>query len=295
MKAAKFFLTAILSLLVTAVIISGGCMMDTNNANGMDGYVPYEGLKLPNEMQRYLINFKDPDIFAHRITEPGSFQAPAGRERGMYDDDPKGFNDKFFYIQALYRKGLDRMLVEELGLYKYDKEIGAQSVHFAPEDITGWFEKLPRRYFWPSFSMMNLDYIFLRNNMHVERLEGEDLLVFEEAYEAQATEVSGEMWEVIERTWKQVIEVYPGEEDREAWYSGPFPSDDDPPSNALVLLVWFGSSFAPDEIGEDGLELDEPFNEYASGRQKVIDKIIPRMEKEISKKTSLPVKIYTYA
>jgi len=87
--------------------------MDINNS----AYVPYEGLKLPNERQRELTNQQVHwQGWGEPITAPGTYNGPDAAERGMKDEDDY-YNDKFFYIQALYRKSLDRMLVEEFGLY----------------------------------------------------------------------------------------------------------------------------------------------------------------------------------
>ena len=266
--------------------------MDINNST----YVPYEGLKLPNERQRELTNQQVHwQGWGEPITAPGYYYGPAAAERGMADED-RLYNDKFFYIQALYRKGLDRMLVEKFGLYGYDKEIGRQSDRFAPEDIEAAFNEVPELYYWPIFSMMNLDYIYLRNSVHVERLEGEDLKVFEEAYAARSTEVSDDMREVIERTWKYFINV-----DREGgneivWYQrGGGPSPDDPTSDTLMLEINIGDNFTEEDEDENGFILEEFFEEYRAGAKKVREEIAPRMEKEISRKAGIPVKIRVIA
>jgi hypothetical protein len=273
-----------LLLLLTGLMIAGGCEMNTNEA---DSYVPYEGLKLPTPMQQYIAN--DP-TFGGSFT-PGYFSWPEASAKGLYDEGT-GLNVKYFYMQALYRKGLDAMLVEELDLDRYDREIGAQSTHFVPVDIMKEFNSDPESYFWSSLSMMNLDHIFLRNSVHVERLEGDDLQIFEDAYAERATEVSEEMREVIERTWKRIINTEAdGSNEIYVYYSG-IPRDDDPTSDTLVLQVWVGDYFAEDEIGEDGLELDEPFAEYKAGYNRARNKILPKMEKDFSKKIDLPVKIY---
>jgi len=266
--------------------------MDINNS----AYVPYEGLKLPNERQMEMTNQQVHwQGWGEPITAPGYYNGPDAAERGMKDEDDY-YNDKFFYIQALYRKGLDRMLVEKFGLYGYDKEIGRQSDRFAPEDIEAAFSEVPELYYWPIFSMMNLDYIYLRNSVHVERLEGEDLRVFEEAYEARATEVSDEMREVIERTWKYFINV-----DREGgneivWYQrGGGPSPDDPTSDTLMLEIRIWNNYTEADKDEQGFSLDEPRAEHNAGAKKVREEIVPRMEKEISQKAGIPVKIQVFA
>ena len=258
--------------------------------NNTSAYMPYEGLKLPNEVQRNLtneqVNWRD---WGEPITAPGFYYGPAAAERGMADED-RQYNDKFFYIQALYRKGLDRMLVEELGLFDYDREIGEQSDRFAQQDIEAYFKDGPRIFFWPTFSMMNLDYIYLRNSVHVERLEGGDLRLFEEAYEARSTEVSEEMREVVERTWKFFINVdREGGSDRVQYGRWGLSSD------TLVLEIRIGHNYTDDEKDEEGLVLDELYEEYRSGTKKVRDEIAPRMEKEVAQKAGIPVKIWVNA
>jgi len=143
--------------------------------------------------------------------------------------------------------------------------------------------------------MMNLDYIYLRNSVHVERLDGEDLRIFEEAYEAQTTEVSDEMREVVERTWKFFINV-----DREGgnelvWYQRSGPSPDDPTSDTLMLEIRIWDNFTEEDKDEEGFILDEPLNEHIAGEKKVREEIAPRMEKEISRKAGIPVKIQVFA
>ena len=129
-----------------ALMIAGGCGMDGMDDNG-SAYAPYEGLKLPNERQRALTNqqvgWRE---LGRPITAPGVYYGPAAAERGMADED-RQYNDKFFHIQALYRKGLDRMLVEEFGLDRYDREIGEQYEHFAPEDIDADFKEDAESYY----------------------------------------------------------------------------------------------------------------------------------------------------
>ena len=263
--------------------------------NNDSAYVPYEGLKLPNERQRDMTNQQVGwRGWGEPATAPGYYYGPAAEERGMADED-RQYNDKFFYIQALYRKGLDRMLVEEFGLYDYDREIGKQSDRFAQEDIEKAFNEVPELYYWPTFSMMNLDYIYLRNSVHVERLEGEDLRIFEEAYEARTTEVSEEMREVIERTWKFFINV-----DREggnpiAGYTIGGPSPNDPTSDTLMLEIRIWNNYTEDDKDEQGFTLDGPLAEHNAGAKKVREEIAPRMEKEISKKAGIPVRVKVFA
>ena len=265
--------------------------MDIDNS----AYVQYEGLKLPNERQRELtnqqVNWRGWGV---PITAPGEYYWPDAAERGMKDEN-NYYNDKFFYIQALYRKGLDRMLVEEFGLYGYDREISRQSNRFAAKDIEAAFSEAAELYYWPSFSMMNLDYIYLRNSVHVERLEEEDLRLFEEAYETQATEISDGMQEVIERTWKFFINADREGGSHRVWYSRGGPSRDDPTSDTLMLEIRIGDNFTAEDKDENGFILEIPLNEHIAGEKIVREEIAPRMVSEISQKAGIPVKIRVIA
>ncbi|MDR1796193.1 MAG: hypothetical protein LBR44_01925, partial [Clostridiales Family XIII bacterium] len=234
----------LVSLLIVMLLATGGC--------GTGEYVYHDGLKLPTQTQRDIFNEPEPENFMYHNGELVEIQSPPGaiyytviphnydrdvaQAKGMYEDGQ--FNDKFFYIQTLCRKGLEAMLVAELDLKKYDQQITESTTSILPLASAGVEMMESWLYYYESFSMMNLDYIFLRNNIYVERLEGADLSAFERAYGAQETEVSTELQETIDRTWKSIINVDKNGDSKDANYHGnAIPPELYIPSDSLVLKL----------------------------------------------------------
>jgi hypothetical protein len=181
----------------------------------------------------------------HEIS-PDNYDRQAAAIKGLLDEN--GFNDKFFYIQALYHKGLDSMLVEKLQLQRHDKNVrdfGFYQVVPYESDIFPYWKL---RYY-QSLSMMNLNYFYIRNNIYVERLAMEDLAVFERGYEASEVNVSEDMLEtIIELTWKSVISVHPDGSSAPRGYG----FDKQTTTDALVLEI----GIEDEELHENETEED---------------------------------------
>jgi hypothetical protein len=181
-------------------------------------YVEYEGLKLPPFEQRELFNMTPEELHASRwycgLPSSGNHDRKAAEEKGLFYERgvpaEKGcenrFLNRFFYIQALYRKGLDSMLVRRLQLQHHDRYI-KDNIGYMPS--VSWNDDGTHPYwafrYYKSMSMMNLDYFYLANEIYIERLKMNELALFERAYEADGVNVSEEMAGIIERTWKGVI------------------------------------------------------------------------------------------
>jgi len=153
------------------------------------------------------------------------------------------FNEKFFYIQALYRKAFEEYLSKKIDLSKMDNAIAKDPIGYIPyvkkpEDQkyipiwqTGKYQN-----FYQEHSTLGLSYIYLRNNIYIEQLSSNDLKVFEEYYKNNDTEITNELLEIVGRTYPDVLSGGMGKDSKIQYQN--FPGKE-APSNAVVFEIAF--------------------------------------------------------
>jgi len=220
--------------------VEGDSSSVPNQGTGKDTVVEmnaaYKGLSIPSSEEQSAINQ------GYRMIYPsiGSFDRVLAKEKGLavgevgeatsntvINPDGTGtgnpsirpimpnFNEKYFYIQALYRKTLEEYLANKINLKEMDRTVANDPMGYKPRKERPSDAQLAYLYpdgpsfidYYQEHSMLSLTYIYLRNNIYVERLSDDDLKVFEKYYENGDTEVTDELREIVERTYPDIIAV----------------------------------------------------------------------------------------
>lgn len=172
---------------------------------------------------------------------PESYNKELMKKKGL--SETEDFSEKYLYMQALYRANLEAYLMETLDLQEVDNTLENGELYYLPIEET-------EKDLYARYSTMNLNYIYLRNNLCIERLEKEDLATIEKALKEGKEVITEEMKALAARTYPTVISAM-DESKRDAkkmnvpyLRASPLPSV---PNNALVLVI--GTSFPYDEKG----------------------------------------------
>jgi len=189
----RFILCLIAALVVFAY---GGCTPVPSNGS-LSGFSAT--VSVPSPQDQAAFNDMSPvagEGAPARIVSPSNYDFLLGKEKGLCDDN--GFTETYFEVQALYRSCIEQYLMQELGLGSIDSQIGeglSGAVANSREDM-GFYQR---------YSILPLSYVYLRNNIYVERLSLDDLGVLERAVKDKDFEITGEIYEVVLRTYPEVL------------------------------------------------------------------------------------------
>jgi hypothetical protein len=104
-------------------------------------------------------------------------------------------------LQALYRKVFEAYLAEKLDLLSYELLFHNEEVPMTPVPKG-------RQNYYQYCSTLPMEYLYLRNNLCIERLEEKDLALLQQCHEAGQYEVTEELTEMVVRTYIRVIRVF---------------------------------------------------------------------------------------
>ncbi|WP_428047903.1 hypothetical protein [Candidatus Proelusimicrobium excrementi] len=124
-------------------------------------------------------------------------------EKGFKIDDE---NNEYFKLLNNYKKLFESYLKEKLPLELIDDNMKSSDLKFVQikeEDMD----------FYQISSTMGLDYIYLRNNLYIEKLSKEDL-----EFLSKKDNLDDEAREFIKRTYLTVINPYENDEKRIVFY-----------------------------------------------------------------------------
>lgn len=124
-------------------------------------------------------------------------------QKGFKIDDE---NNEYFKLINKYKKLFEEYLKEKLPLELIDDNMKKSDLKFVPikkEDMD----------FYQITSTMNLNYIYLRNNLYIEKLSKEDL-----EYLSKKENLDDDAKEFIKRTYQTVINPYENDEKRIIFY-----------------------------------------------------------------------------
>jgi hypothetical protein len=186
------------------------------------------------------------EIYRHQFLEV-PFRPDLFREKGLGEEAP---NERYFLLMSRYKRILEAFLLEKLPLKLIDKNMKESKLDFRP------IPEAKQDYYQKS-SGMGLDYIYLRNDLHIEKLTLEELR-FLEAKSSFDEEAKAFLVSTAERV------VNPFDEVRLVFYgpqNGRFLCD----SNAIVIGIRY------DEFESD-LD-DSAFTEAFLQKQKLISQL----------------------
>lgn len=145
------------------------------------------------------------------ILESFSIEELPINDRRAYDLElavEKGINEKkdifsheYLTLQEVYRKAFGQFIIEKLDLKKYEQELLESDMRFIPADKG-------KQSFYQKWDNMDMKYIFLRNNIPIERLNENDLEILKKEAADNRVEPSSEVMEMIERTYQDIISLW---------------------------------------------------------------------------------------
>lgn len=145
-------------------------------------------------------------------------------------------------VEDLYRFELGSMLKEKLGLAEYDKELSDSELNYIAnsDDYKTEAQRSDKMY---------LEYIYLANELHLERLSSHDYEIIESAIKEGNINGNPDVREVVERTFNSIIaySIDKADESVETSY-GFWLTPQIVPVNSLVLAIGTMEEF--NELGE---------------------------------------------
>lgn len=112
----------------------------------------------------------------------------------------QGFGKKYLYMQAIYRKALEKYLKEQLDLEIYDNMLAGSGLKFLEMQEE-------RKNFYQKYSTFEFRYIYLRNNLPIEQLDIADLIILEKYIQNSESEVTDELLKLVSRTYHHIITI----------------------------------------------------------------------------------------
>ncbi|WP_427875643.1 hypothetical protein [Flavobacterium sp. MMS24-S5] len=144
-------------------------------------------------------------------------------------------HDENISVQALYRKALDHYFLEKLDLKKYDSLLATSKLRFIRRSTK-------RQNVYQQTSTLALNYIYLRNNIYIERLDKKRLVFLQSRIDNQKLNVDEELIEVVRKTYSEIINVFPEEKSsRTVLYSKD--GKKTAPNNAVIFEIAHQSEF----------------------------------------------------
>lgn len=177
---------------------------------------------------------------AQTYTPQSYYDFTQAKQKGLTGSE--GFSEKYLKLQMVYKCGLMQYLSDMLMLEEYEKEMAESPLGFlpCPENKQSVYQK---------YGMTGFKYIYLRNNLYIEKLESNELQILEECAEKE-TYNSDALLELAARTGREVITNEDPAVDAETFYliyENRVSGMKSAPNNAVVLEIATASAF--DENG----------------------------------------------
>ena len=109
-----------------------------------------------------------------------------------------GFAPDFAPVQNMYRQVLSDWLLESLPLAEWDARIAASDLRVEPIPE-------PNQTFYQRYSRLGLRYVYLRNNIHVERLSTDDISEFQSLLGNPEFAADSGLRAIVLRTYSEVL------------------------------------------------------------------------------------------
>lgn len=182
-------------------------------------------------------------------------------------------------VEEIYRIGLSRYLLDTLNLEEYDKELSESQLHYIPNDEKK--ESIAQKK-----DKLGLTYIYLRNELHLDRLAEEEIELLKKETESIETGIlSDEAMRMIINTFPDVISQKqiekPKDKNVETMYDN---NGDFVKVNTLVLRIGTKSEF-----DENGYYVDK---EHEVEKQRALEEFSKEMEAALNGKIGdIPIRV----
>ena len=190
-----------------------------------------------NDMIKEMLDEFDYDVFT---------------SKGLYENDE--LTDRYYTLVKNYKILLDKYLMNKLPLKDMDNEIINSGLSFIPVEK----EKMD---FYQKFSAMKLKYLYLRNNLYVYKLSNGEIDTLVNLSNNQLAKPSAKLMELIDDTYRMVIDAKPYGDDVSDVYMKCYGIDDNDywlKSDELVIGLRY-DEFADNGLG-DGDEWVDNYN-----------------------------------
>lgn len=187
-------------------------------------------------------------------------------------------NSKFYKCTAIYKSILDTLLYKKLDLKFYDDLYINDPLKFCCNT--------PENYdVYQYISNMGMEFLYIRNNLFVERLSIDQInrLVFD--YDKSA--LTPESVQIVEQTYADIIKYYTDKPDTMNVEYGPFNPCFFAPNNSIVIGVNI------DFFSDNGLH-DYEWEKNFFNQMGRSNEILKKIENELGKKLSIPVTVIRY-
>ena len=164
-----------------------------------------EGLKIPDTATAKELTAKISNLPGSvGIVIPMNYNLSLAVRKGLCGAE--GFGKKYLYMQALYRKAFENLLLESTSLQEFEDRLKNSELDFVP---------LPEKWqgFYQMYSTWGLQFIYLCSNLPIERLNEDDLALLQAMVESGKADISAELTEMVKRTFSDVTLALPCEED----------------------------------------------------------------------------------
>ncbi len=190
-------------------------------------------------------------------------------------------------MEQLYRLGFENYLQQLFDIEKYDNLLSESELNFLPaegDNITQQQEN----------SMLGMKYIYVRNDIHLERLTEEDYEILKDAAEQTGEDITGDteipdsVQEMIERTFCNIIapNIIEKEEDKTVLTSFDVSGSKLFTNNSIVFYV-----VTQEEFDKNGEYVDEE-NEHQ--KKELLEILCSQMESEFQGKLEdTPVRVFS--
>lgn len=176
------------------------------------------------------------------------------------------FTEKYIVLQGLYRILFGQYLIKKTGIEGLDQKIREYG-------LVSFRESSKRMDFYQKYDGMHLDYIYLRNFVHIERLKEREIQLLASLLDRRTPERAAAAGKLIEKTFHKILAFADDEYSREISL---FPSsygEGNIPVDAIVFMI---------NTASEKEEKTEEFLLHLKGQ----------MEQILSLKLRAPVKVF---
>ena len=194
--------------------------------------------------------------------------------------------DEYLTDYALYHRLFSMYITEKLNLREYDKKIKDSGLSITPygkEDMD----------IYQYMSSDLLQYLYMRNNMHVERLNDVEKIELREFFtennqNIEAGELPENINNFIQKTFKKVI-IEDELEDEEIYFIffGPASMSYSSPNCSVVIGIKYN------EFIKDGVD-DNEWRDRNIAQRKFINQIMEEIEKKGTETLGIPTTVIKY-
>jgi hypothetical protein len=164
-----------------------------------------EELKIPDLSTAKQLTAKSSNVPGSvGLVMPMNYDLNLAIEKGLCGED--GFGKKYLYMQALYRKALENLLLESTNLKEFDDRLSSSELVFVPVP-----EK--EQSFYQLYSTWDLQFVYLCSNIPLERLDEDDLAILDFLIKGGKVDISSELTTLVRRTFSDVLIANPNLDD----------------------------------------------------------------------------------